>query len=293
MAEEGFIQLFRSVEGQMSNLTTTVGAQGVAKIVQNFDGSNQKEYKGWIKSIEKYATLTNIHADRTKLIAYQASTGPVSDFLKRYLAANQADTWFKAELRHRFGEVVDCQHALLLLRRVKQKSGESIQVFAERLLALGEEAFEGQGQNAVQTQLIGYFIDGLYQDSMKMKVMRANPQTFNDAVRVATNEQNLRKRFQLRTGHNSREEYDVRSEREPMEVDHYRPTNRCFYCKGKGHTIENCRLRKQKQGRVNAVREPQVRNRRNVICYRCREPGHIARECQQKNESLNGQASLM
>ena len=56
-----------------------MGAQGIAKVVPNFDSSNPKEFKDWIKSIEKFATLTGIQNDKIKLIAYQASRGPVSE----------------------------------------------------------------------------------------------------------------------------------------------------------------------------------------------------------------------
>ena len=45
MAEQLFIDLFRSVDGQMTNLSTTMGAQGVAKSVEKFDGSNKKNLR--------------------------------------------------------------------------------------------------------------------------------------------------------------------------------------------------------------------------------------------------------
>ena len=32
------------------------------------------------------------------------------------------------------------------------------------MLNMGEDAFEGQDQNAIQRQLVGYFIDGLRED---------------------------------------------------------------------------------------------------------------------------------
>ena len=60
-------------------------------------------------------------------------------------------------------------------RKVRQKPNESIQVFAERLLALGEDAVEGIGDKFVERQMVGFFIDGLYKDQMKLKIMRANP----------------------------------------------------------------------------------------------------------------------
>ena len=132
-----------------------------------------------------------------RLVADQSSHGPVNDFLKRYLSANRNHSWdqIKQELKIRFGEVIDSQHALLMLRRIKQSKGESIQVYTERLLTLAEDAFKGQDDALVQCRLIGYFIDRLLFDFMKMKVMRDNPSTFNDAVKSATGEQNLRKRF--------------------------------------------------------------------------------------------------
>ena len=71
-----FVRLFETVEIQMSQLTTTVGAQGIAKIVENFDGSKPKNFKNWIKSIEKYATLTKTPKESVRLVAYQSSHGP-------------------------------------------------------------------------------------------------------------------------------------------------------------------------------------------------------------------------
>ena len=197
MAEQVFLQLFKSVDEQMNHLTTTMGAQGIAKVVQNFDGSNPKEFKDWVKSIEKFATLTGIQDEKIKLIAYQASRGPVSDYMKRYMDEHPTFDWnrIKVDLKSSFGEVVDSQHTLLLLRKVKQKSQETVHVYAERLLALGEDAFEGQGYDAIQKQLVGYFIDGLYRDGMKLKVMRDNPDTLNAAVTIASRERNLQKRI--------------------------------------------------------------------------------------------------
>lgn len=287
----GLYELFRSVDGQISNLTTTVGAQGVAKIIPTFDGSNPKQFKEWTKSIEKHATLTGVVPARIRLIAFQASGGPVSDFLSRYLEAQPNANWdaIKNELRTRFGEVIDQQHAILLLKKVKQKPTEPIQVYAERLLALGEDAFNDDG--VMQSQLVGYFIDGLAKDYMKMKVMRANPPTFNEALATATAEQNLRKRFQLRVGNDSTREELSRSSSgsEPMEIDHYRPKPVCRYCKKRGHVIRDCLARKRNESQVNAAasRFP-VTPRSEIICYNCGTKGHYARECQkQTNQSKN------
>ena len=65
----------------------------------------------------------------------------------------------KKELTSRFAEVTDHQYALFLLRKVKQRPGEIIQVYAERLMALSDDAFDDAA--AANEQLIIFFVDGL------------------------------------------------------------------------------------------------------------------------------------
>ena len=158
-------------------------------------------------------------------------------FLRGILKVSQHTNWdqTKTELRSRFGQ----QHAMLLLRCLKQKSSEIIQVYAERLLAIAEDAFDGPDQ--LQRHLIGYFIDGLIQDYIMMKVVRDNPPTFNEAVRIAMGEQNLGKQFELRLGAqnlqaNKREEM-------PMEIGHSRSKIMCHFCKKRGHIMKDSRQR--------------------------------------------------
>ena len=281
-----WLRMLDAINNQMTSLTTSVGAQGVAKIVKTFDGSEPRDFKNWVKSVEKFVTLNRTPAEQTKLVAYQASQGPVSDFLKRYFEAHAGHNWeqVKAALRINFGEIVDSQHALLLLRKCKQKPGETVQVYAERLNSYAEDAFVDQPQGVREQQLVGYFVDGLKDDHLKMKVMRDNPDTFHNAITVATTEQNLRKRFQLRTGHALGSSHGQFSGQEPMEVDHMRPRVRCNFCHKFGHIVRDCRKRK-KQMRVHATA---VKYRSDIICYKCRGKGHIARECGKSKDEKSG-----
>ena len=104
----------------------------------------------------------------------------VSDCLCRY--PDHDLDHIKTELQIRFAEVVDPQHDMLLLRKVKQKSGEGIQVYAERLISFGDDAFRGQPNDIIELQLIGYFIDGLEQYPLKLKIMRDNPRMLQEAI---------------------------------------------------------------------------------------------------------------
>ncbi len=167
----------QQISGHLEALSGTLGAQGVAQVVDTFKGDPTK-YKTWIKSIEKYGTLTNAPRDRLKLIAYQSSSGAVSDFLSRYMADHDRATWdeLKRELAGRFAEITDAQHAFMILQTVKQTHGESVQMYAERLLNLAEEAYaelvgDGNGR-AIERQLVGFFTNGLAHDYLKLKMLR-------------------------------------------------------------------------------------------------------------------------
>ena len=102
-----------------------------------------------------------------------------------------------------------------------------MQLLAERLLALTRDAFQGQDGNsvAVERQLIGFFVDCLHHDYLRMKVMRDNPDNFHYAVQAALHKKNLRKRFQIRSGcqYGPVWRYNEGRTEEPMDVDHYRP----------------------------------------------------------------------
>ena len=119
----------------------------------------------------------------------------------------------KQELSVRFAEIVDPQYALTLLRKIKQRPKESVQVFAERLLTPSEDAFDRDGAGALgqgaEQQLVAYFTDGLSDYHLKAKILRENPATFRAAVTCATNEQNVQDRIQLRLGKPVREKERV------------------------------------------------------------------------------------
>ncbi|MEW8547733.1 MAG: hypothetical protein AB2693_29850 [Candidatus Thiodiazotropha sp.] len=276
------------------SLSSVVQAQSVAAIVPRFDGTPTK-FKAWIKALSKYGMLTACDDEKLKLLALQTSEGPLSDYIHRWLSANQDRPWadLRTELQSRFAEVIDKSYALGLLRRIRQEKDENVQIYAERLLNLAEDAFQGEGQNPgelapIERQLVGYFTDGLYYDYLKIKVMRENPDELRRAVAIAMAEQNLRKRFNLRTGRQL-EERQI----EPMEVSSARPRY-CRICRRQGHTAATCRLRQQQQVNTlrnvaaiqnNAGRENPVAPSRStgndstMRCWSCGGIGHRRATC--------------
>ena len=93
--------------GQISAVLTT---QAVATVVPNFD-SKPGDFRNWVKAIEKYVTLSGFGEQDTKAIAYQRSSGVMSDFVGRHIQSPGEETWedLKTQLK------ADPHHAFALL----------------------------------------------------------------------------------------------------------------------------------------------------------------------------------
>ena len=137
---------------------------------------------------------------------------------------------------------------------------------------------------AIERQLVGFFIDGLAHDYLKMKVMRENPATLQAAVASAITKQNLRKRFNLRIGRVT--DSNV-CHIEPMEIDHLQPTKHCFKCNKLGHYARDC------HNRPYANIEPMEFDyaRSPKYCHICNQLGHLASHCL-KRSHVNAVASI-
>ena len=53
------VQIFQNVRAELANVSNALAAQGISSIVSRFDG-NAKNFREWIKSIEKYSMLTGV-----------------------------------------------------------------------------------------------------------------------------------------------------------------------------------------------------------------------------------------
>ncbi|ESP03464.1 hypothetical protein LOTGIDRAFT_171401 [Lottia gigantea] len=266
MSTEEETSFFHTLSDQLSRLTNSISTNGVVTIIDSFEG-DPKAFREWTRSIEKYAVLASIPTERMKLIAYQTSKGVVSNFIRRYLDTHPTADWptLKDELSALFAEVTDAQHAFALLRKVKQNHNENVQCFGERLLVLAAEAYSGTSSLEIERQLVGFFVDGLKENYLKLKILRENPKTLQLAVTLAMGEQNLRTQFALRTGSSYPRNEDSSSRDEPMEVDHFRP-RKCRICYRHGHEAKDCR-RKPNNRHVNSA-DSFKESRPPIKCWR-------------------------
>jgi hypothetical protein len=118
-----------------------------------------------------------------------------------------------------------------------------------------------------------------------MKIMRDNPVSLQNAVNSAMAEQKLRKRFDLRLGCRERtERLDIYDGPTPMDVDYYRPQNKCFKCNTFGHWAKNCKSKAINIRHVHSVDAPNSNSSPSFTCWNCGKPGHLNRNCRKKSK---------
>ena len=305
---------FAGMQDALNAVRSAMEMQNISKVIDAFAG-NPEEFDNWTKAIDKFMRLTQIDEESKHLVAYQASAGLVSDFIARYLEATPDPNWqdLLPRLRIRFAGVKDTQHALALLSRVRQGRGEAVPIYAERVHALVDEAFPGplQQDAIIGRQIVGYFVDGLAKDRLKMKILREDPVDLEVAVMLATREDNLEEKLSLRTTDARRfapapqprkdpttpfgfprSRVDPPRREEPMEVDRQKST-KCYRCQGYGHVAKQCPSKTSRymagprsDKRVSQVVTPQAQRAppqwmptTQQMCWRCGQPGHFKREC--------------
>ena len=273
----------------------------LSSVVTQCEGDPRK-FKQWIKEIEKYALLSGKQNHEIPNLAYMTCKGSVGDFIKRYFDETEISegipSWndLKKLLRDRFADVIDSQHAIAIMRRTRQFDNECVQIYAERLLQIAEDAFDPDRMTdqLVQQQLVDIFCDGLSYDYLRLKILRENPKTLEAAIELAMIEQNLRKRLHLRNKNTIRSDEPMHEARldttphfltqtsgqapytnrheEPMEIDHYRRVQ-CYKCRKKGHKANKCPFNKttkpqKRRGLKTVDTVTQGTNKKSIQCWR-------------------------
>jgi len=267
------------VTNELQGLRSALSFNNSSQSIKTFDGS-QANLRNWLNEVEKFAYINRIDDNATKLIAYQSAGGKCSEFLQRIFQEYPRDNCeeIKEQLIARFGETTDPRQSFFILRHRRQKPDETIQAFSDELFTLSRKAYPNlRGHEVfIETGLVEIFIDGLRSPELQLKLLRDNPRTLMDAVKIALAEHDVLKRLELRRGRASSEkQYEfnrparrmnkpppVIDKRMPelMEVDHLRSQKQCYSCGKFGHLARHCRGQ-ERVGPHSQMHYPE--NRRN------------------------------
>ena len=208
----------RELKKEMESIRMELRMQACAAAIRPFSGQSTDQYAMWIQDLEKTLTMVGKDDTRARTLAMMSLTGPAADFVSREIRKDERITWaeLKEKLEERYNDYADLAYAKQKLRRMIQSKSESVQNYYERLMTAAHQAY-GEleiDDPYVQAQLTEFFTDGLRCDNTVRRIIRLKPKTPDEALKLATQEQQARKAFNLRRGH------VTESEHEPMEVDH-------------------------------------------------------------------------
>ena len=166
-------------------------ASALGKEIRDFSGDGAKHFRDWLSDIDRVGQALHADNERYKTLAFQSLRGAAGTFLSRYVRDHPNHTWaqIRAALVAQYEEDGDSHLATQKLRCLQQKAGESVQNFVERILRLASEAYRDLDQPLVQTILVDVLIDGVKDDAIAKRLIKAHPDTLNAALALAVNEQ--------------------------------------------------------------------------------------------------------
>ena len=278
-----FTKILTSLDNTLDKCNTSMMQSSVGQIVGHFDGET-KNCKEWLAALTKYGDIHGFDDEKRINAAYLTSSKSVEDYISRWKlgTAKELQKWeaLSSGLLVHYGLQPCSSHAFELLRRIRQKPNEHISLFAERIFELSKDAYSHNEMNneatakLAQRQLVNYFIDGLNDRSVRLKIMRQEPTNLNDALKAARDEINLIQRFELRGNRIARDAPTNREDNvEPMEVSQVR-SRTCHKCGKNGHIAKDCNARYDNRKTVNAVSQKQ-----EARCFNCGSLNHFARSC--------------
>ena len=268
--------LVTAVADEVKLIVKEFRASRVCQQIKPFEG-NPRDFKTWIRNLDRAKLTLDLSDNKAKLLAFETSQGYISDSIERHLKilekSGELESWdlFKSGLQKKFAEVINPAHAMTVLRGTKQQRGESVALFAEKLISLAKDAYGDtlptlprESYTLIDLQVVAVFSDGLNDKAIRARVIRGKPQNMDDAIKLATEEQSFRKML----GYGSYNE--MGSEPEPMEIDHLRRA-KCFECGHIGHRAKHCPNERGHRARVEEVNKFQ--------CWNCGSEEHLRRDC--------------
>lgn len=166
------------------------------QLVANFDGERE-ECKFFFSQIDEIGKVMGWNDDEKLLIARSKLKGKAMRFLISDPSLSEMRNYqkFKSTFVEYFEDEIDLNAHHLKFNNIKMKDQESIKNLAHRIILaannyLGSaEVYTEQTQKMLDKLRLSKFIDALTPE-LQMEVLKSNPKSFNDAIKVASSVQN-------------------------------------------------------------------------------------------------------
>lgn len=156
--------------------------------VPAFDGSG-KDFKNWLAILEKSRIIYELTDQETLYLAYDATKGKASEFMKELLESQPHLSWerLKGLLTKEFtdeGTAIEAMRALLKLTQLRDETPGELGARAGKLSSL---AFpEVVRDNAVmQAQLADLYVEALSDERVRHDVLKEGPVRLSAAIELA------------------------------------------------------------------------------------------------------------
>ncbi|CAC5362425.1 unnamed protein product [Mytilus coruscus] len=227
--------------------------------------------------------------------------GEAGDFVFDQLPSKTLDKYTKLikELRNRFGVIESSRTYKLQFSRRRQFSGETPEKFASELKRLYDKAYKNRDFKTRQEDLLQRFLLGLQDYKARIHIeLNKDPQTIEEAVHemktIKKTVRQVKKNFGQLNGKkttddgkpnpipnsNNTEVTEQKSKTLTIKEDELKSLfDKMFECKQS--EIQNKQITKPNPSQIA---HPGYNNQNNgprgpLICFRCGQPGHLARNC--------------
>ena len=165
------------------------------------------------------------------------------------------------------------------LQNLCQKSDESAEEFAFRISEIADKAYDNL---AIRNEsALSAFIRGVRESAIKAKILDAEVNQFNEAIKIATKWEKINAVISP----NIEENFALYRIQEPQPDRTYNPgytNNRGYRHNNRGNYLQNPRQESQNFNRSTyrqGQNSPAPQFNRQIICFACRLPGHRRVEC--------------
>ena len=195
----------------MKDVVQEIRLQNLTRHVRAYHGEGTEKFLTWLKDIDQL--VPTVDSERMCILATITLGGSAGIFASRTLKENPGISWtdFRKKMVDRFSDLSDPFVAQERCRHLKQRPGESVVNFAERLTSAATEAFPDIQSPQTQRTLIEIFQRGVISDHLARSLIRKKFETLSAAVTHATEEQRAERAFEMSRNH--------LPPPEPMEID--------------------------------------------------------------------------